>query len=47
MNLIHKLDAGGHVHNRHQLEEILNQINAELPDIELEGSCWALSASAI
>ncbi len=37
MNSIHKLDAGGHVHNRHQLEEILNQINTELPDIELEG----------
>ena len=37
MEAIHKLDAGGHVHNQQKVNEIINTIRSEFPDIELNG----------
>ncbi len=37
MDAIHKLDAGGHVTNQQKVNEILNAIQNELPEIELAG----------
>ena len=37
MDALKRLDAGGHVHNRQQMEEIINAIRAEFPEVSLEG----------
>lgn len=37
MDAIHKLDAGGHVQNQQKVNEIINAIQSELPEIELAG----------
>lgn len=37
MDAIHKLDAGGHTHNQQQVNEILDAIRNEFPEIELQG----------
>jgi hypothetical protein len=37
MEALHKLDAGGHVHNRNQVDEIINTIKNEFPEVELSG----------
>lgn len=37
MNAIHKLDAGGHVHNEHKVNEIINTIRDEFPEVEIAG----------
>jgi hypothetical protein len=34
---IHKLDAGGHVHNQEKVNEIIEAIKEELPDVDLGG----------
>lgn len=34
---IHKLDAGGHVHNQQKVNDIINTIKNEFPEIELSG----------
>lgn len=36
MNAIHKLDAGGHVHNQSKVNDILSAIRDEFPDVEIE-----------
>ena len=35
MEAMHKLDAGGHVHNRHKVEELIDIIRKEFPEIEM------------
>lgn len=37
MDAISKLDAGGHTHNRKQVEEIIAVIREEFPQVEIEG----------
>ena len=37
MDALHKLDAGGHVHNQHKVNDIVNVIRSEFPEIELAG----------
>lgn len=37
MEAMHRLDAGGHVHNQKQVDEILNAIRQEFPDIDVTG----------
>ena len=37
MDALHKLDAGGHVHNQNKVNEIINTIKSEFPEIELNG----------
>ena len=37
MEALHKLDAGGHVHNQSQVEEIIDGIRKEFPEVEIEG----------
>lgn len=37
MEALHKLDAGGHVHNQHKVNEIIDTIRNEFPEIELSG----------
>jgi hypothetical protein len=37
VNAVSKLDAGGHVHNKRQVDEIMEVIRAELPEVELSG----------
>jgi hypothetical protein len=37
MEALHKLDAGGHVHNRNKVDEIINTIKSEFPEVELSG----------
>lgn len=37
MDALSKLDAGGHVMNRHAVDEIINAIRNEFPEIELGG----------
>ena len=34
---LHKLDAGGHVHNQNKVNEIINTIRSEFPEVELAG----------
>lgn len=33
-----KLDAGGHMHNQHQVEELVEIIRKELPEIEIDSA---------
>ena len=37
MDAMTKLDAGGHTHNEHQVNEIIDAIKAEFPEVELTG----------
>lgn len=37
MEALRKLDAGGHVQNRQQVEEILDTIRNEFPEVEISG----------
>lgn len=37
MDALHKLDAGGHVHNQHKVNEIINTIRDEFPEVEVSG----------
>ena len=37
INAMHKLDAGGHVHNAQQVNEIIDAIKQELPEVVLAG----------
>jgi hypothetical protein len=37
MEAMHKLDAGGHVHNQGKVNEIINTIKNELPEVDLSG----------
>lgn len=35
MDALHKLDAGGHVHNHHKTKEIIDAIKEEFPEISI------------
>lgn len=37
MNAIHKLDVGGHVHNQSKVNDIINTIKSEFPEVEISG----------
>lgn len=37
MEAMHKLDAGGHVHNADIINDIINTIKTEFPEVELSG----------
>ena len=37
MYAIHQLDAGGHVHNQKEVNEIINTIKSESPDVDING----------
>ena len=37
MQALHKLDAGGHVHNQHKVNEIIDTIRNEFPGLEISG----------
>ena len=37
MNALHKLDAGGHVHNQHKVNDIIDTIKQEFPEVEITG----------
>lgn len=37
MEALHKLDAGGHVHNQQKVNDIINTIKKEFPEVELSG----------
>ena len=34
---LHRLDAGGHAHNQQKVDEIIQTIRSELPEVELDG----------
>lgn len=37
MDALHRLDAGGHVHNQRKVNEIIDTITQEFPEVELQG----------
>ena len=37
MDAIHKLDAGGHTHNQNKVNDIVNAIKSEFPEVALSG----------
>lgn len=37
MQTLHNLDAGGHVHNQHKVNQIIDTICNEFPDLEISG----------
>lgn len=37
MDALHRLDAGGHVHNQQKVNDIINAIRQEFPEVELSG----------
>lgn len=37
MEAMHRLDAGGHVHNQNKVKEILDAIRDEFPEVEISG----------
>lgn len=37
MDALHKLDAGGHVHNQQKVNEIIDTIRNEFPEVEISG----------
>ena len=37
MDALHRLDAGGHVHNQGKVDQIINAIRDEFPEVELSG----------
>lgn len=44
MDAMRSLDAGGHVHNRKQTEDIINAIRAEFPEVEIDGVLLGIAA---
>lgn len=44
MDAIHQLDAGGHVHNKKEVNEIINTIKSEFPDVDINGILLGLVA---
>lgn len=37
MELLGQLDTGGHLHNKEKVEQLINDLKAELPELELSG----------
>lgn len=37
MDAMHKLDSGGHVHNQEKVDQIIQTIREEFPEVELSG----------
>ncbi|MBR1757983.1 MAG: hypothetical protein IJ744_04540 [Lachnospiraceae bacterium] len=37
MDALHKLDAGGHVHNQNKVNAIIDAIQQEFPEVEISG----------
>lgn len=37
MQAMHQLDAGGHVQNQQKVDEIINRIKSEFPEVEITG----------
>ncbi|OUP07107.1 hypothetical protein [Anaeromassilibacillus sp. An200] len=37
MQTLHNLDAGGHVHNQHKVNQMIDTIRNEFPDLEISG----------
>ena len=37
MQALHKLDAGGHTHNQNKVNDIINTIRNEFPEVEIAG----------
>lgn len=37
MEALHKLDAGGHVHNQNKVNDIIRTIQEEFPEVQLGG----------
>lgn len=37
MDALHKLDAGGHVHNQNKVNAIIDAIRQEFPEVEISG----------
>lgn len=37
MDVLHQLDAGGHVHNQEKVKEIIDVIKNEFPEVEISG----------
>lgn len=37
MDAMHRLDAGGHTHNQHKVNEIIDAIRSEFPEVEISG----------
>jgi len=37
MDALHKLDAGGHTHNQNKVNEIIDVIRSEFPEVEISG----------
>lgn len=37
LDAIHQLDAGGHVHNKKEVNEVINTIKSEFPDVDING----------
>lgn len=37
MNVFHKLDAGGHVHNQNEVKKLIDTIKNEFPEVEIDG----------
>ncbi len=44
MNILHQLDAGGHVHNQKDVEKIIDMIRNEFPEVEISGIFLGLVA---
>lgn len=47
MKSLRQLDAGGHVHNKRLVEQIINVIREELPEVEIGGIFRGMSQNAI
>jgi len=45
MEALHKLDAGGHVHNQHKVNEIVDAIRNEFPDLDISGIMLGIVAT--
>lgn len=37
MDALHKLDAGGHVHNQQKVDDMINVIRQEFPEVDIQG----------
>lgn len=37
MAAIHRLDAGGHTHNQHKVNEVIDAIHNEFPEVKIRG----------
>ncbi len=42
MQVMRKLDVGGHVHNQHKVDEIVDAIRNEFPDVEISGILFGI-----